>query len=153
VASCALWTQPSVEDELAEAEQLARERRQAYSPEKGEACLARLRAGCGIKQGELDEDLIPQLCGPVFVGVDQPGEACTSDRNCDDGLVCADDRCQPSPGDGTCASSAWCAAEEYCQAGMCWPRLADGRSCSEDRDCVSSGCVGAICAAPVCDGR
>jgi len=71
--------------------------------------------------------------------------ACPAEQTVDCGDAgCDSDRC----GVASCQQDGDCAADEFCAAGICVTKLADGTECAGGNQCLSGYCVDGFC----CDG-
>jgi MYXO-CTERM domain-containing protein len=75
-------------------------------------------------------------CAPLQQQSCDPG-------NCD----VATSRCQ-----GDCTTNADCTTDQYCSAGICAGKLADGSTCGADAQCTHANCVDGLCCDGACDG-
>jgi hypothetical protein len=92
---------------------------------------------CEVRAG-LFCDFNDNLCKPVQPG----GGACTTavPGLCESG-ACGDTGCLPLPGPGE-ACTTDCKGDNYCNAGVCTPRLAAGAACADSSDQCSGVCAG-----------
>ncbi len=75
--------------------------------------------------------------------------ACGNDPNgvdCEP-YVCTDGACKAS-----CGADADCVAGDFCAAGKCVPKLANGAACSGAGECVSGHCTDGVCCDTACNG-
>lgn len=63
--------------------------------------------------------------------------------------ACSGDAC----GGGGCAVDSDCPATAFCAAGVCQPKLDDGKPCSLAAQCKSTHCVDSVCCDSVCGGQ
>jgi hypothetical protein len=53
---------------------------------------------------------------------------------------------------GPCHSDGDCSADQYCSAGLCVAKLADGTTCGDPAQCANGNCVDGLCCDVACDG-
>lgn len=88
-------------------------------------------------------------CGGPDCPACADGGGCTDPSDCLSG-VCDDNNCAP------CADTPQCEAidaNDYCEGGVCLPKLAVGSSCSLDEQCQDGHCVDGVCCSSACDGK
>jgi hypothetical protein len=94
-----------------------------------------------LSSGETDVDCGGPKCAPCA-----NGKSCgASSQNCQSGFCSG----------GTCAACTFdgqCGAGNYCAAGVCKPKKADGKACALGNECQSSQCVDGVCCKTTCSG-
>jgi hypothetical protein len=53
---------------------------------------------------------------------------------------------------GPCQANADCTADQYCSAGLCVAKLADGGTCGASSQCTNGNCVDGLCCNGACTG-
>ena len=81
-------------------------------------------------------------------GLQDPGYACSSAKDCQNGAACIDHSC-------SCFNNGcMCSYDENCQSGYCYKGICtivlqhNGATCSGNSDCLSNYCVSGICTDP-----
>ena len=124
---------------------------------------------CQNPRGEpcsVDTDCYMSVCGPTFVciGHDLPdGERCHDDSECLSGSCAFDDVCaQPADSPHNCNSDPDCQPGLYCfvrerrEVGGYCKRPGtheNGRTCTQDAECMTDSCRNSVCASPVGTGQ
>jgi hypothetical protein len=67
-------------------------------------------------------------------------------------VPCAPYTCGPTSCAGGCSPSNPCTGNNYCAAGKCTPKLAQGASCSDGTQCASGQCADGVCCDRACPG-
>jgi hypothetical protein len=160
-ATCEAWTtdqSPSITAEVASG-------KRRYDGEAAAACLEQYaRANCTATARA-----VPSPCSKVLQGNVAPGGACTTSRQCADGLcdtldvcagiMCCVGTCMARPPEkaigATCQGSDRCAGDGYCATsatgqGTCRARLSVGAKCEQGQLCAGgSVCLAGLCRLPV----
>jgi MYXO-CTERM domain-containing protein len=88
-------------------------------------------------------------------GVATLPENCRGDGTCPavETQDCAPSTCGGNQCVGNCVVDAECVAGDYCSAGVCVKKVADGTTCSDDRQCGSGHCTDGFCCNSACGGQ
>ncbi len=117
--------------------------RTTFSVEAVEACGAAVAAA---RCQELASGLVPEACGEIFVGAVGLKQDCFTDVECEAGLICASaGRCPglcevpDRPPEVFNCTQVGCPEGEFCLAGSCAAKLAEGEGCPNDDAACDEG--------------
>lgn len=112
-------------------------------PDEGEPCDRSCRFGQVCHSG---------VCRTLGCGPGQLSDLCSTDLDCDKGLVCSSgDVCVPEAGNNESCETTSCQDAYYCdvEKQVCLPKKANGEPCGEDHisTCLHA-CIAGTCATP-----
>ncbi len=87
-------------------------------------------------------------------GVENQPDTCDAAGACsaNDNVACAPYACGASACNTTCVADADCASGNYCNAGTCAPKQANGGACVMANACQSGFCTDGTCCNTACNG-
>ena len=95
-------------------------------------------------------------CGSTTcVGNNTTGQVCDGFGSCvvdTTGTPCAPYLCKGSACATPCVSDLDCVSGNFCEAGTCKPKQANGATCAGPNACISNYCVDGVCCATACTG-
>jgi hypothetical protein len=113
---------------------------------------------CGPGEMCQGNDCVPTLCDDGILDGDETDidcggpicPACTNGQSCDVAADCTSLWCD----DGTCAAcqAGDCAADEYCDEGICVDAKQNGDACADAFECASGFCADGVCCNMACGG-